>query len=65
MPKILDKRILEGRRNRNAKIRKMFNDMAADHRTTEYILSEIIKEFGLSEQTIIKIIKQTGTYGEQ
>ena len=62
MPRILDPRILEGRKNRNSKIRKMFNDMASDHRTTEYILKCIVQEFGLGEATIIKIIKEKGLY---
>ena len=65
MPRILDQRIIEGRKNRNTKIRRMFKDMADDHRTTEYILECIVHEFGLSEHTIIKIIKQEGTYAAQ
>ena len=62
MPRILDLRIIEGRKNRDQKIRKMFNCMADDHRTTEYILSCIVKEFGLSEGTIVKIIKEQPPY---
>ena len=65
MPRILDPRIIEGRKNRNQKIRKMFNTMADDHRTTEYILECIVREFGLSEATIIMIIKEQGPYAKQ
>jgi len=65
MPKILDPRILEGRRNRNRKVRKMFEDMTQDHRTLEYTLSCIVAEFGLSESTIIKIIKENGPYADK
>ena len=64
MPRILDQRIIEGRKNRNQKIRKMFNNMADDHRTTEYILACIVNEFGLSEATIIKIIKEQAPYAK-
>ncbi|MEI6898664.1 MAG: hypothetical protein WCL00_02205 [Bacteroidota bacterium] len=64
MPIIRDPRIIEGRKNRNREIRKMFEDMTQDHRTLEYTLECIIKKFGLSEGTIIKIIKKEGCYGE-
>ena len=64
MPVIKDLRILEGRKNRNRKIRKMFDDMTYDHRTLEYTIECIIKEFGLSEGTIYKIIKKEGYYVE-
>ena len=65
MPIILNADIIEGRKNRNRKIRKMFNNMADEHLTTEYILGRIVFEFGLSETTIIKIIKEKGRYADK
>ena len=62
MPKIIDPAILQGKHNRNERIRKRFHKFMDDHITVEYALSQIVLEEGLSESTITKIIKEYGSY---
>lgn len=58
MPKITDKRVQEGKKNRDRKIRKYFDKRWKDGLRTEVIIEEVIFEWGLSESTINKILKE-------
>lgn len=59
MPRIKDKRVLEGKKNRNRNIRKYFDKRWKDGLRTEVIYEEVIDKWGLSSATINNILKQT------
>lgn len=59
MPKIKDKRVSEGKKNRNRAIRKYFDKRWNDGLRTEVIYDEVIAKWGLSASSINKILKQT------
>lgn len=62
MPRITDKRIIEGRRNRNNDIRKYFDKRWADGLRYEIIEEEIILKWGVSASMIYQIMKGYGVY---
>lgn len=62
MPKITDKRIIEGRRNRNNDIRKYFVKRWSDGLRYEIIEEEIILKWGVSSSMIYQIMKGYGVY---
>lgn len=57
MPKITDKRIMIGKRNRNAEIRKYFEKRWGEGVRYEVIEEEVILKWGVSGSTIEKIMK--------
>ena len=65
MPKVIDPRVVEGKKCRDAAIRKKFKAYLDDHRTVEFAISETIKAYGLSESTIMKIVKEYGIYNSE
>lgn len=65
MPKITDKRVQEGKKNRDKKIRKYFIKRWKDGLRTEVIIEEVIFEWGLSESSINKILKEKDEEPEQ
>lgn len=64
MPRTIDERVLEGKRNRNNEIRKHFEKRWGDGLRYEIIESEIIMKWGLSASTINKIMKGYGNYSD-
>lgn len=58
MPKIKDKRVSEGKLNRNREIRKFFDKRWKDGLRTDVIYEEVIAKWGLSTSSINKILKQ-------
>ena len=58
MPRIKDNRVIEGKKNRNNKIRKYFEKRWNEGFRYEVIEEEVIKEFGVSVSTITRILKQ-------
>ena len=62
MPKIIDPAILQGKQNRNERIRKTFKKFMDEHRDVAWSLDQIVLQEGLSESTITKIIKEYGCY---
>ncbi len=62
MPKIIDPRVVEAKKQRNEMIRKKFRAFMNDGRTVEWALNELVKEWGLSESTITQIVKEYGNY---
>jgi hypothetical protein len=62
MPKITDPKVREGKINRNNLIREQFESLINDGRTVDYILDKLKFRFGLSESTIMQIIKEYGSY---
>ncbi|MDD3666710.1 MAG: hypothetical protein PHQ65_15700 [Bacteroidales bacterium] len=60
MPLINNPKTIAYKKKRDEDIKKMFDDMASDHRTVEYIYKCICERYGLSEHTVNKIIKGYG-----
>lgn len=58
MPKIIDKRVQEGKKNRNREIRKYFEKQWKAGYRTDKIYDEVISKWGLSESSINKILKE-------
>ncbi len=61
MPRITPE-VQEYKKCRDAAIRKRFETFMKDHRSVEYALGELAKQYGLAESTIMKIIKEYGNY---
>ena len=57
MPKTSDS-VKENKKCRDVLIRKRFKAYMDDHRTVEFALSELAKQHGLAEGTILKIVKE-------
>ena len=57
MPKIKDKRIIAGKRNRNNEIRAYFAKRWKDGMRTEVIYDEVINKWGIGESSIDRILK--------
>jgi AraC-like DNA-binding protein len=57
MPKTSDS-VKENKKCRDILIRKRFKAYLDDHRSVEFALSELAKQFGLAESTILKIVKE-------
>ena len=62
MAAIKDKRILEGKVNRNKSIRDYFKKRFNDGMRYDIIMNELIGRYGLSESTIYQIVKRNGSY---
>lgn len=62
MPRIKDKRIYEGRKNRNESIRKLYWKRWDEGLREQFIMDELILKWGLSTSTIEQIIKENGGY---
>ena len=62
MPRTVNEALLQGKRNRNNKVREFFRKLTSENKSVEYTLGECVKEFGMSESTILKIIKRHGCY---
>ena len=58
MPKITDKRVIQGKKNRNNDIRKHFNKRFAEGFRYEVIEEEVILKFGVSATVITRILKE-------
>lgn len=66
MPKqTKDKRVIQGKQNRNDRIRKRFGSLWENGMRMEVIIETLILETGLSESTIYQIVKQIGNYKEK
>jgi len=59
MPIIKDKRVIEGKKNRNNEIRKYFNKRWSEGFRYDVIESEVIAKWGVSSSAITKLMKQT------
>jgi oxalate decarboxylase/phosphoglucose isomerase-like protein (cupin superfamily) len=57
MPKIVDKRVLQGKKNRNEEIRKYFAKRWKDGMRYEVIEEEVILKWGVSASVITKIMQ--------
>lgn len=65
MPKINDKRILQGKRNRNKAIRRYFARYFNAGLRYEIIIEKLILKHGLSESSINQILKKYGGYSNE
>jgi hypothetical protein len=61
MPRISDS-VRENKKCRDILIRKHFKVYMDDHRSVGYALGELAKQQGLAESTIMKILKEYGSY---
>lgn len=59
MPIIKDKRVIEGKKNRDNEIRKFFTKRWNDGLRYEVIEDEVIAKWGVSSSAITKLMKQT------
>ncbi len=57
MPKIKDKRVVQGKKNRNEDIRKYFEKRWNDGIRYEIIEEEVILKWGVSVSVITRIMK--------
>lgn len=59
MPAIKDKRVIEGKKNRDNEIRKFFKKRWSEGLRYEVIEAEVIAKWGVSSSMITKLMKQT------
>ncbi|MDD3079118.1 MAG: hypothetical protein PHH37_08440 [Paludibacter sp.] len=57
MPIIKDKRVIEGKKNRDNEIRKYFNKRWSEGFRYDVIETEVIAKWGVSSSAITKIMK--------
>lgn len=62
--KTKDQRVIDGKKNRNRRIRKRFAALWNDGKRIECIMDILISETGLSESTITQIVKNYGHYND-
>jgi hypothetical protein len=57
MPKIKDKDLIEGKKNRNKSIHKYFSDKLNEGYDYNFIEASIVSKYGISKATINRIMK--------